>query len=78
MPKRKEIARGEAVMMILRECASHRRSQTAADRTARACEALSLSANEMREIFGYLEYCDYDGKPFGGLRLPFGIISQLP
>lgn len=56
--------KGTAVIDILHDAKARRCTKTGANRVATACATLGLTAAETLRVFGYLDYCNKDGKPW--------------
>ena len=60
----KEISKAEAILTLLREDRSGRRSKTALHRIRKACQSLGLTEEETAEIERSLDYRGYDDKVY--------------
>lgn len=55
----------EALFVLMRDVRSPRLTTTSARRVLKAAKVLSLSDEEIRKLFYWLEYCDGEGEPYG-------------
>lgn len=54
-----------AALTLMHDARDDRRLSTErAKRVLRACRTLRLEPREILTVFGWLEYCDTDGKPY--------------
>lgn len=62
--RRKEWDRSDAVTDILKADRSPRMTTASATRVMNACRGLGLNQAELIKVLLYLQFCDYQGRPF--------------